>query len=476
MSMRILFGKNRYKTLALNTGIFAIGNFGSKIISLLLNNLYTKYITPKEFYTKNLIEITALFLLPVFTFCLTEAIIRFGLDKQYDKKKIFTMCSALTLLGLLLMSLFVPLLRFIPFLKSMNSYTLLLIIYISTSSMRSLCSQFIRAKGFIKLFSFDGIVTTFTLFLFSLIFVSWLDMGVKGFMISVIMSDFCSAVFLFFIADLRKFFAWNAFDKELGKEMLRFTLPIIPTVVMWTAVTFSDQIFVGNLKSTRVELGSATAGLYAAATKIPNLISMLSTVFFQAWNMSAITERNSSDSVTFYGTVCRFYESILFIGSAGLILFVKPISAILINSSNFPEYSAVYIYTPLLIMAAIFNCMSEFLYSIYTVVKRTKNAFYTSMITCSINLLLNFILIPEFGIHGAAMATLISYVFCYCIRLIDTRRFVPFPIDISKNIINTVLLFGICLIAIFRVPYCYLYTGLLFLMITGFNLYKNLST
>ncbi len=472
MSMKICLKKDRYKILALNTFIFAIGNFGSKILSLLLNNLYTKHITPTEFYIKNLIEITALFLLPVFTFCLTEAIVRFGLDMQYDKKKIFTTCCIITILGLLLMAAFVPFLRLIPFLKPINSYTFLLIVYIWASSMRSLCSQFIRAQGFVKLFSLDGIITTLTLFLFSLIFVSYFEMGVEGFMLSVIFSDACSAIFLFFAAGLRKFFVWNAFDKKLGKEMLHFTLPLVPTIVMWTVVTFSDQIFLGNMRSDRVELGSSVAGLYAAAAKIPNLISMLSTIFFQAWNMSAVTEHNAPDSSVFYGTVCKFYESVLFIGSAGLVLFVKPVSIILINSSNFPEYSTVYIYTPLLITAAIFNCMSEFLYSIYTVVKRTKNAFYTSMITCSINFFLNIILIPKFGIYGAATATLISYVSCYFIRLIDTRRFVPFSVDITKNIINTTLMLIICLLTIFNVKYCCVYSSFLFFLIAGFNLYK----
>ena len=72
---------NKYKKLALNTAVFAVGSFGSKILVFLLTRLYTKYISPADMNTKDLLETVALFLLPIFTFSLTEAIIRFGLDE-----------------------------------------------------------------------------------------------------------------------------------------------------------------------------------------------------------------------------------------------------------------------------------------------------------------------------------------------------------------------------------------------------------
>lgn len=78
---------NKYKKLAVNTAIFGIGSFGAKIFSLLLNNLYTKHISPSDLYTKSLLETLIVLLLPVFTFSLTEAIVRYGLDKRYKKRR-----------------------------------------------------------------------------------------------------------------------------------------------------------------------------------------------------------------------------------------------------------------------------------------------------------------------------------------------------------------------------------------------------
>ena len=431
---------DKYKSLALNTVILTIGSFGSKIISLLLNNLYTKHIAPPQLYTKTLLETLALFLIPVFTLSLREAVIRYGLDKNYDKTEIFTTSSVMTFMGLVPMVVVVPLIHFIPLFSSLESYTVLLIVYIFTSSVRAQCSQFVRAKEQLRLFAFDGIFTTLLLLIFNIIFISNMGLGVRGFMLSTILSDLCSSVFLFFTAKLRQFLRADAFSLELGKVMLRFCIPLIPTTVMWTFTGFSDQLFIGGMR------GDDDAGIYAAATKIPNLISMLSTIFFQAWNMSAITENESKDRNIFYEKVYGAYESVLFIGAAGLILFVKPISAILINYSVYPEYRGAYLFTPLLIAAAVFTCLDLFLASIYTATQHTKNAFITILAVCISNIILNAVLIPIFGIQGAALATFISYFLCFVIRMFDARRFVPFKFRPLLSTAGTLLVLAMCLL------------------------------
>ena len=444
---------NKYKSLALNTVVFTIGSFGSKFISIFLNNLYTKHIDPASLFTKSLLETLALFLIPIFTFSLKEALIRYGLDKDYDKKEVFSTAALLEAGGLGIMLLLLPLLPYIPYFGRLGSYTVLLGIYILTSSLRAHCSQFVRACEKVRLFSLDGILTTLMLFLFNLVFIGHLGMGVRGFMLSTILSDFCSAVFLFLTGKLHRYFSPKAWQSDLAKQMLRFTVPLIPTTVMWTFTGISDQLFIGGMKSEKVFLGESAAGIYAAAAKIPNLISMLSTIFFQAWNMSAITENDSEDRNVFYEKVYSTYEAFLFIGSAGLLLLVKPVSAIFINYSVFPEYATAYLNSPLLIAAAVFTCLDLFLASIYTATKHTSNAFYTILIVFLANILLNLCLIPALGIQGAALATLLSYMICFWVRIFDARRYVPFRFYFATHLLNTGLLLLLCGLSIFQPPH-----------------------
>ena len=467
---------NKYKKLAFNTVIFSIGSFGAKFFSLFLNNLYTKHIEPTGLYTKTLIENLVLFLLPVFTFSLTEAVVRYGLEKKYDKKQIFTTALLFTLCGLLLLLPVIPFLHFIPILKPISGYSTLLFIYICTSALRALCSQFVRARDLVTLFSIDGILATMTLFTFNIIFISMMDLGVKGFMISMILSDACSSVFLFISAKLKKFVDLNSFSKPLGYSMLRFTLPLIPTTVIWTFTGFSDQIFIGNMHSNTAYLGTDAAGVYVAATKIPNLVSMLSTIFLQAWNMSAIMENESADRDHFYTKVYNAYESILFVGSAFLILLVKPVSALLINYSTFPAYRSAYTYTPLLIAAAVFTCLNLFLAGIYTATKHTNNALFTILAVAVANIILNLGLIPSWGIQGAAFATFLSYLFCYCIRMVDARYYVPFRFSLLKTFLNTVLLLLMCIPIIFSFKGCIFWEILLTATVFALNYNSLIKT
>ena len=81
---------NKYKKLVSNTLIFAIGSFGSKILLLLLTRLYTGNINPGDNSTKELLEQTANFLIPIITFSIADAVIRYGIDKNFDNRNIFT--------------------------------------------------------------------------------------------------------------------------------------------------------------------------------------------------------------------------------------------------------------------------------------------------------------------------------------------------------------------------------------------------
>ena len=81
MSIRNAKRKNamdKYKTLALNTVIFAVGSFGSKILLFFLTRLYTGNIISDNLNTKEMLEITANFLIPVFTFSIAEAVMPKG--------------------------------------------------------------------------------------------------------------------------------------------------------------------------------------------------------------------------------------------------------------------------------------------------------------------------------------------------------------------------------------------------------------
>ncbi|MBP0975009.1 MAG: polysaccharide biosynthesis C-terminal domain-containing protein [Oscillospiraceae bacterium] len=426
---------NKYKTLAMNTVVFAIGNIGAKLISFLLTRLYTANLDRAEFNTKDILEMCANFLIPVVSFSITDAIIRYGLDKNYEKRAVFSNAIAVLIAGSAGFIILSPLLLLFT---DIRPYAVLLVGYIIVSCFRQISTQFARARGFVKLYAVDGIGCMLTLLVYNLVFMSWLHLGITGFLLAVMLSDLTSGVFVWWIAGHGRYFRRKYIDRELLQVMLRFSMPLIPTALLWIITGFSDRLFLRFMKSAE------DGGLYSAASKIPNLISMVSTVFYQAWNMSAIAENDSKERSTFYTTVYDAYQAMLFLAAGFIIAFDIPLSWVLIDTTKDPGYALAYLYTPVLVIAVLMMCLNQFLSSIYTVTKHTQNSFWTSLAAALLNLILNAVLIPKFGINGAISATFFSYVICYLIRIVDTQRLIRFRVEHFKTLVNLALLYLMC--------------------------------
>lgn len=426
---------NKYKKLAANTVVFAVGGFGSKILAFLLTRLYTANLEGALFNVKEVLEMCANLLIPLVSFSIADAIIRYGLDRNYEREAVFSNAVSVMIFGGGAFVLLSPLLCLYG---DIRSFVPLLVLYVLCSCFRQLSTQFARARNFVRLYAADGIFCTLVFFLFNVVLVGWLKLGITGFMLSNICSDLISGMTVWWIAGHKRFLARQYIDRELLGIMLRFALPLIPAAVLWIITGFSDRIFLRHM------ISGTDAGVYGAATKIPNLISMVSTIFYQAWNMSAIAENDSRDRSKFYTTVYEAYQAMLVLTAGTLIALDRPLSNILIRTNKDAAYERAYLYTPLLVIAVLMMCYDQFLSSIYTVTKHTKNSLWSSLAAAVLNLFLNAVMIPKLGIYGAIIATLASYFICYVIRIADTRRYVPFRVSHGRFAANLGILFAMC--------------------------------
>ena len=78
--------KNKY--LIKNTIILSIGNFGSKLITFFLVPLYTNILTTSEYGTIDLITMLTTVIVPLITLNISEAVMRYSMDKDLNKEKI----------------------------------------------------------------------------------------------------------------------------------------------------------------------------------------------------------------------------------------------------------------------------------------------------------------------------------------------------------------------------------------------------
>lgn len=406
---------DKYKKLATNTIIFAIGTFSSKILSFLLMPYVTAKMITSDYSTADLIQQTANVLIPIVFLQVNSAVLRFALDKDSNKKNIFSVGIRVTLQGFVLFLLFYYPITLIKINDMpLGDYAWLIYLFVLVSGFRQLCQQFVRGCEKVKLFAVDGIVATATTLLFNLIFLGPLHMGVYGYVLAIIASDFVSIMFLTVGAKLWNNVTLKKVPKTLKIDMLKYCIPMMPSIILWWVINVSDRYMVTGF------IGSAENGLYTAASKIPNFVIMFSSIFIDAWQLSAVDEYDNDGKAEFFTKVFRIYSGGVFVASSALIVLCQLFTKILVANSYYTSWK----YVPVLIIATTMSCYVNFLASVYMASKKTVMGMLTALAGAVTNILLNLLLIPQIGANGAAIATVAAFLVVFGSRAVNTRKYV----------------------------------------------------
>lgn len=406
---------DKYKKLATNTIIFAIGTFSSKVLSFLLMPFLTRMMVAGEYGAADLVQQTANVLIPIVFLQVNSACLRFALDKAADKRDVFSVGIRTTAIGFVVFLLFAPLIRIIRINDfSLGDYIVLIYLFVLVSGTRQLCQQFVRGCGHVKTFALDGIIATATTLAFNLLFLGPFHWGVTGYIVAIIASDACSVIFLFVTCKLWRFVKFKSIGKGITGEMLKYSIPMMPSIILWWVINVSDRYMVTFFN------GSEANGLYTAASKIPNFIIMFSSIFIDAWQLSAVDEYDNNDKADFFTKVFRVYSGGVFAAASGLILLCQVITKILVS----PSYYMSWEYVPILIISTSLSCFVNFLASVYMASKKTVMGMVTAFAGAGTNVILNLLLIPSMGAKGAAIATVCAFVVVFVTRAINTRKYV----------------------------------------------------
>lgn len=418
----------RYQKLLLNTLIFAIGSFASKAMVFLMMPLYTRVLDDVQFGTADIISTTANLLTPFVMLSINESIVRFGMDKSCKKREVFAVGFSTVLIGFGVFLIAAPLMLKI---EMISPHTLLIYLYVLFAALKSITAQFVRSSGLVRLFAADGFLATATTIGFNLLFLVVFKWGSNGYILSIIASNAVSILFLFWVARLGRLLRPFHINKRLRREMLRYSIPLIPTTMFWWITTASDRYVITYF------CGAAANGLYSAANKLPALLTLVSAIFYQAWQISAISESGQGSSTTrFYSEVLHYYQTLLLLAASGLIMLSKPLVTLMFA----PEFAGSLQYVPFLTMAQVFSTLVTFLGTFYMVAKKNQTVIIAISFGAILNLCLNFYLVPQYGPLAAAFATFVSYLAAFLLRAVDVLRLVKLDFKILQLATGTLLL------------------------------------
>ena len=432
---------SKEKTLIKNTLLFSVGNAGSKLLMLIMVPLYTYFVTVEQMGQYDVVHTYVGLFAPFSCLAINEGIYRWLLNERQDKNQ-NVLRSGLTV-SALFVAIF-DVLAAILLLVMHYQYTVEFILLVTTQSMYTLAQFTTRGLRNNKIYAFQGIVYVVTLVACNIIMVIWLKWQARGLLYSMIIAFIVTTVYMCIVQRLvTNYIIKGRFDKELVKELIKYSLPMVPNNVAWWLVSASNRLVINW------SIGDAANGIYAVAMKFPTLVNMLSTFFYQAWQEQAITEYSNEERDAYYTKIFRFYSKLLLSG----IVLLFPVTKFIIIYFMDPSYHDAYLYIGFLYLSGVFNAFSAFYGTGYLSTKKTGGAFTTTVIGAIANVAITFILIYLIGLYAAVIGSMVANLIIWVLRIIQTRKYFHIKLDILSLVLLIALnAIGIVLLTLSNLP------------------------
>ncbi len=414
---------NKYAVLLKNTAWIFIGSFGSRFMQFLLLPFFTAYLTPGEYGIKDLITVYASVLVCL-TGCKLEDAVFFHMAGASVRRRAELFTSAL-LFSLLQSVLLTVVLYLVSGFSSPSGffagYWIWLAGITACSGLFLLLQEFCRGCGRLSVYSVSGMLYTAGTVAGALLLIP--RFGIRGYLTAVAAGYLTAVVYILISVGSGPLFAW---PREFGntlKTMLRFSLPLIPHAVLWMLLTSLNRPLLEKWYSL------AEVGLLAVANKIPLLLDSVWGILFNSWQISAVNEfRNPGFSRYFnrIGTLLlEFFTLLCCILAVGAPYYVPLLPG--------REYHGISVFIPMLLLSVLFSILTGFIGSVFTASGRSVYFLYSTLAAAVMAVVLNFLLIPGFGIWGAVFALCITMAGQFFFRCLLARKIVRFT-GIAKKL------------------------------------------
>ena len=429
---------DKYKRLLKNTVIVFLGNIGTKLLQFLLLPLYTRWMTPAEYGTVDLITVYGTIFLSLVSCQIQDSIFLFPNRKSFEQQKKYFSSGLLfafftTMLALLAVAVGGTVLKHIESRNVLTDYIWMIYLYMALSLFQNYTQQFCRSIDKMVVYSISGFLVTVSMVFFAFVLVR--PYGMKGYLISLFASQFISILYMIFAAHLPSFFSFFCFDYRYLVHMLKYSLPLVPTTLMWWIIYSSNRPLLEKYCSI------SEIGLFVVANKFPTLLAVVYTIFGNAWQISVVEEFRSAQYVGYFNRVFDLFFLIMLGCAVGLTMCSKWLIILFTGSA----YHSSWVFMPLLAMGIVFSNLSGFIATNFTAAKKSMYYLYSAGAAIIIALCLNFILIPRFGVWGATFSICGSLFSLLVIRCIFAARYVRISGVPGKTILTICTFLLICL-------------------------------
>lgn len=399
-------------SLRKHSSFYLLANILSKGFLLISMPFLTRMLTPSDFGIITIFDSIYHVMTVLFSFAVEESIKRYYFEEKNNFNdaagSMYTVASLFSILFLF----FILLLR-IPLSNSLNVPTIV-IVYAALLSFlalpKGILLHLLNAKQKSKTYSLVAASASLINLFFTLLFVYFLkENKYEG----RLYGQLVPAILLFMAAQiycLKRFKL--GLDIHFIKYFLKYSLPLIPYRLSGLLLTYVDSMIIGKMT------GMTDTGLYSIAYRIGMGVLLLHTSISMALEPKIMVLMNYiNDNVKKINNYIENSAKALFFFGFAISVFAKYIMIVLVPSSYMDALNLV----PIIILS---YCIL-FIYEQFTRINRFYKKTYINttamLISVSINIVLNILLIPEFGYKVAAFTTLISMIVLLAILWYNTR-------------------------------------------------------
>jgi O-antigen/teichoic acid export membrane protein len=239
----------------------------------------------------------------------------------------------------------------------------------------------------------------------------------EGSIYAISISYGLGAAVAFILLLRRKLFGLH-FKLEYIKHQLAYGLPLIPHVLSSVAILYTDKLMLSSLVNIH------SNGVFSVGFTIGQIIGLLQNSFNQAWVpwVFGILKKNDEHGKLRIVKYTYLYIICILIAVVVLWLFTPIIYRFIGNDFNSSISVVIWI-----ALGFAFNGMYKMISVYYFYLEKTRLLALISFITALVNIGVNFILIPKFGILGAALSTMAAMFIQFALTFLWSLRIIQMP-------------------------------------------------
>lgn len=448
---------NRYKYLIKNIGLLTLSSFATKLLSFFLVPLYTNILTTTEYGTYDIFHTTISVLIPILTLNVQESVMRFALDKKYNREAIVTIAMRYMMIscGIIITGLFVN--SFLGISSIGKKYAVYFFLMFFSQALSCIVPAYIRGIDKIADLSVSSVIASAVTIGCNILFLVVFRWGLIGYFLANIIGPLIQCIYLMFRGKMFQYTHLSMRYISETKEMLDYSKPMIANSIAWWVNNASDRYVV------ILFCGLAENGIYSVASKIPSILNIFQSIFSSAWTLSAVRDFDPEDKNGFFANTYKAYNCLMVIICSVIIVVDKILARFLYAKDFYVAWKCV----PWLTIAIVFGALSGYIGGFFSAVKNSKIYAQSTIVGAITNIILNLLITPLAGPLGAAIATAVSYFVVWAIRYWHSKRFIKLKINLLRDIVTYILLVlqSVVLVMVYNELLLYLIEGVLFIMI-----------